>query len=111
MTETADAPALVETVEQVEPAELPHPEVLAVPADLRGDLDLARLVARALLGAARTLGIPPEGLAFDDLCREVYGAAVANPRNCPLDSATFKAVWEIREVITPRSAAVPVVSR
>ncbi len=85
-----------------DPVELPHSEVLVMPADHRGDLDLARLIGRTLIPAARTLGIAHEGVGFDELCRLVITTAAVNPKG-PLDSATFKAALEIRAVLTPRA--------
>jgi hypothetical protein len=85
-------------VDDAQPVGLPLPETLAVSADL----DLGRLINRALLPAARTFGIPYEGIAIADLCQQIY-SAVATTRGGPLDSATFKAVCEIRAVLSPRA--------
>jgi hypothetical protein len=82
-------------------------EPATLPADRAGDLELARRIARVLLPAARTLGIPHEGIAFDDLARQVFKIATADPKRCPLDSATFQAVYEIREVLGRRQASLP----
>jgi hypothetical protein len=81
-----------------------HPEVVAVSADTLTDLQVARLIGRALVLGARQLGISHNGFGFDDLSE----CLLAGPAQVRLDPDVYEAVSNARELLArPEETAGP----
>jgi hypothetical protein len=99
---------MMDAGDDAEPVGIPHPEVLAMPADRQADLAVARLVGRTLSIAAAKLGIPTVDVGFDDLCDRVLDGMLERWRATgQIDTDQYRAIFRTRELLAPRVEGTP----
>lgn len=94
---------MTDVVVDLDPVALPHPEVAAMPADRQANLATARLIGRSLTLCAQRLGVPMDGVGFDDLSGAVIDRILERLlATGQIDAVEYRAIHQAREVLLPR---------